>query len=60
MRYLESVDCYIDNNNRVYETDVYGVPNLNESKSLKDMPDEWWDRMSPLDLARIDVNGGLY
>lgn len=60
MRLLESVDCYIDENNMVYEKDETGLPKFGEGKHLKEMSDEWWDKMDPHDLSRIDLNGGLY
>ena len=61
MKFLPSVDCFIDEKNMmIYETDSYGVPNLSEGKSIKDMNDEWWDRLDPSDLSRIDTSGGLF
>jgi hypothetical protein len=61
MKFLPSVDCFIDEKDMmIYEKDSYGVPNISEGKSIKDMNDDWWDRLDPSDLSRIDMSGGLF
>jgi hypothetical protein len=61
MIYLDSVDSYYDHNTGlVYICKVKPCRDTQEGIILKQMGQEWWDSLTPHDLSRIHLNGGLY
>lgn len=61
MKYLRSVDSYWDEEAQlVYVCKSKDCRDTEEGHSIKEMSEEWWSRIDCYDMARIDVNGGLF
>ena len=61
MKYLKSVDSYLDETTGVvYICKSKDCRDTDEGHFIKDMKDEWWDKLDGKDLSRIDLNGGLF
>ena len=61
MKYLKSVDSYLDEKTGVvYICKSKKCRDTDEGRFIKEMKDEWWDRLDSKDLSRIDLNGGLF
>jgi hypothetical protein len=61
MIYLSSVDSYYDQQTGlVYVCKSKSCRDTNEGLILKDMKEQWWDSLTPSDLSRIHLDGGLY
>lgn len=54
MKYLHSVDSFFTKEGIIYKCDSYGVPIYSEPIEIKDIEDEWWDRISTSDLAILE------
>ena len=61
MKYLKSVDSYLDEKTGVvYVCKSKNCRDTDEGHLIKEMKDEWWERLDSKDLSRIDLNGGLF
>lgn len=61
MKYLKSVNSYWDEKSgMIYMCQSNECRDTDNGHPIGDMDDEWWDRLSPADMSRIDVGGGLY
>ena len=61
MIYLESVDSYYDyQTGLVYTSISKTCRDTCDGTILNQMREEWWDRLTPQDISRIHINGGLY
>jgi hypothetical protein len=59
MKYLHSVDCFVTKDGLVYKCDSYGVPITSEPIKLKDLEDEWWERLSTSDLSTLENGNSI-
>ena len=61
MKYLKSVDSYWDESSGlVYRCKSKQCRDTDEGLPIKEMKEDWWNRLSQWDISRIDSNGSLY
>ena len=61
MKYLKSVNSYLDETTgKVYICVSKDCKDTDDGHQLKEMDEEWWDKLDSHDMARIDINGGLF
>lgn len=61
MKYLKSVDSYYDEKTGlVYVCKSKDCRDTDEGHTMREMNEEWWDKLDGSDMSRIDVNGGLF
>ena len=61
MKYLKSVNSYWDERTGlVYICVSEECRDTDEGHPIKEMDEDWWDHLDSKDMARIDLNGGLF